>query len=300
MNRLLLSGALLLAAAGIPSAARADDANKPKGDLAKIQGKWTGEGGPGKAIKLTITFEGNDTKVQATLPDGDTMDLKGEVRVDDQAKPLKTLDWVNFKFPGGAAMPDRPGIYEFDGDDTLKVCSAGLDGVRPTKFNDAEGEQSPGTFVLKREPKPKDEAKCDAPVPAAAADEPKKDEPAPKGDLADLQGAWTGTVGPNKEIPITLTVKNKAVTFAITAPDGTEHELKGEVVIDDQAKPHKTVDWVKFNRPDGEGAPANLGIYTLKGDTFTVCNGGPGNERPTEFKAGEGGPPNLIVLTKKK
>ena len=33
---------------------------------------------------------------------------------------------------------------------------------------------------------------------------------------------------------------------------------------------------------------------------FKTCLGGAGNERPTEFKAGEGGSPLLLKFTRKK
>jgi hypothetical protein len=56
--------------------------------------------------------------------------------------------------------------------------------------------------------------------------------------------------------------------------------------------------WVKFVRPNGQEAPDNLGLDEFNGKTLQICNGGPGNERPTEFKAGEGGPPPLVVLTR--
>ena len=76
-------------------------------------------------------------------------------------------------------------------------------------------------------------------------------------------------------------------------------ESKGEIKIDEAAKPEKTLDWVNFTTKTGDKAPVNLGIYELNGDAITICNGGPGNERPTEFKAGEGGQPQLFVLNRK-
>jgi len=124
--------------------------------------------------------------------------------------------------------------------------------------------------------------------------------PAPNGDLAKLQGKWTAQVGPEKQVKITLTIKDQNVVLSFPTPEGDERELKGEIRIDEKAKPHKTIDWVKFVRPDGQDAQENHSIYELDGDSFKLCSGGPGNERPTEFKAGEGGPPNLIVLTREK
>jgi uncharacterized protein (TIGR03067 family) len=133
---------------------------------------------------------------------------------------------------------------------------------------------------------------------ASAAAAPADDKDA-KSDLDKLQGKWKAMVGPNKDIPFTLVVKDKTASVTITTPDGQERSFKGEVKLDEKKSP-KQIDWVKFTRPDGTEAEANLGIYELKGDEFKVCNGGPGNSRPTEFKAGEMGPPNLILFTRAK
>jgi uncharacterized protein (TIGR03067 family) len=71
------------------------------------------------------------------------------------------------------------------------------------------------------------------------------------------------------------------------------------VKIDEKAKP-KTWDWTKFSGPDGQEVPDNPAIYDIDGDSLKICSGGPGNARPTEFKAGEEGPPNLVTLTRLK
>lgn len=125
-------------------------------------------------------------------------------------------------------------------------------------------------------------------VPARADDEK------PDGDLGKLQGSWKALVGPEKNFPIVLEIKGKSVVVKVMNQEGREIELKGEFKIDEKASPHRTLDWVNFKRPDGEDAQPNLSIYKIEGETFTVCSGGPGNARPAEFKAGEGGPPNLI------
>ena len=89
----------------------------------------------------------------------------------------------------------------------------------------------------------------------------------------------------------------RSATF--TTPEGEKRTIKGELKIDDKARP-KTIDWVKFKAPDGEDLPDNLAIYELDGDTFKVCNGGPNNPRPTELKAGDEGPPNLMIFKRQK
>ncbi len=134
-------------------------------------------------------------------------------------------------------------------------------------------------------------------APSARADDK---ESTPKGDLARFQGTWTTKAGPEKNIPVVLTFKGNDVALKVSAPNGQDYETKGEIKIDEKAKPHKTIDWVKFTTPMGEAAPENLGLYEFTDEnTLKVCSGGPGNERPTEFKQGDGGPPQLIVLTKK-
>jgi uncharacterized protein (TIGR03067 family) len=66
------------------------------------------------------------------------------------------------------------------------------------------------------------------------------------------------------------------------AKNGQEYEITGEIKLDEDAKPYKTIDWVEFVRPNGQEALDNLGLYEYNGETLRICNGGPGNERPTE------------------
>ena len=121
----------------------------------------------------------------------------------------------------------------------------------------------------------------------------------PKGDLGKLQGKWTTKMkGPDgQEIPLLTIIEGKTASFKVTIPEGREIEFKGEITIDEQSKPHKTIDWVKFTTATGEAAPDNLGIYEIVDEnTIKVRNGGHGNERPSDFKESQNGPPRLFTL----
>jgi uncharacterized protein (TIGR03067 family) len=281
MKRLIFAAAVLAAATPAARPAAADDP-PVKGDLAKLQGTWSAKVGPEKNVLIVVTFKGSDVALKVSAPNGREYETTGAVKLDDQAKPHKTVDWVKFTNAMGEAVPENLGLYEFVDADTLRVCTGGPGNERPTEFKAGEGGP-PQLFTLKRDQEKADKG---------------KDKEEIKGDLARLQGEWTAKAGPEKNIPVTLTVKGRSVTLNFTTPQGEERTLKGEIVLNEAAKP-KAIDWVKFTRPDGEEVPPNLGIYTLEGDEFTVCSGGPNNERPTEFKAGEGGPPQLVVFTRK-
>lgn len=141
-------------------------------------------------------------------------------------------------------------------------------------------------------------AAASASLPTAAGADDKATKPG--GDLARFQGGWTAKAGPKKNVPVSITIKGNTVALKVSPPNGQEYESTGELQIDEKARPNKTIDWVKFTRPNGEPAPENLGIYEfVDRDTLRVCSGGPGNERPTEFQKGEDGPPSLIVFTRK-
>lgn len=273
----LLSGVLVLIAA---STCFADD-EAPKGDLGKLQGKWKGSIGPNKDIAITVEVKGKTVSATFKNDEDKEMTLKGEVKLDENAKP-KTADFVMFTGSDGNSLPDNLAIYEL-ADDEWKVCSGGGNNPRPTEFKDG-GDGGPHVMILKRE---KD-------APKAAADAGK-----PAGDLAKLQGKWKTLVGPNKDATVVVEFKDEAVTLNVTLADGRTFDLKGIVKLDEAAKP-KTLTWTKFKSPSGDDVEDNLAIYELKDDELKTCSGGPGNPRPSEFKQGEGGPPNLSLFTRVK
>jgi hypothetical protein len=51
---------------------------------------------------------------------------------------------------------------------------------------------------------------------------------------------------------------------------------------------------------DDQEFPEILAIYELSGDELRICNGGPNNDRPTEFKAGDGCLADCLTFKKKK
>jgi uncharacterized protein (TIGR03067 family) len=266
-----------LLATALGASASSTLADEPKGDLAKLQGSWTGKVGPAKDIPATFIIKESKFEFKLTRPGGEVT-LKGELKVDDKADP-KTYDFVNFKGPEGQEFPDNLGIYKLDGD-SWTTCSGGPGNDRPTKFEAGQG--GPPNLASWTRVKEKAEEK---PI---------------KGDLAKFQGVWLANVGPNDEVVITMTVKVNAYTARWESGDGTSIEVKGELRVNDKATPHKTIDYFNNQRSDGEDARDNLGIYEIDGDKIKVCVGGAGNERPTEFKRADDGSTHILVFTKKK
>jgi uncharacterized protein (TIGR03067 family) len=124
------------------------------------------------------------------------------------------------------------------------------------------------------------------------------DDPAEKaGDLAKMKGTWKTFAGPNKDVPITLKIDGNSAIATFSTPEGETVTIKGEIKVNDAATP-KTIDFINFKRPNDEDAGDNLGIYELKDNELRICNGGPGEERPKEFKDGDDGKPSIHILTR--
>ena len=150
-----LAASVFLAASSLVFAG--DPPAKLKGDIAKLQGKWTAKFGPDGSFELTILFKENTVTFSGETPDGQTFEVKGEAKLDEAAKPHKTIDYLNFTGPDGSPMPDILGIYNFDGDDKVKLCSGAPGQDRPTEFKTGEGPGNTITMVrkAKTEPEPK-------------------------------------------------------------------------------------------------------------------------------------------------
>ena len=139
MNKLLLSLALVLTAAGLGTG---DDADK---DLKKLTGTWeeVSHTADGKA-RTADELKGHTVVIDAAgkweaFKDGTSL-LKGTVKLDPAQKP-KSADWAI----EGSDMVAK-GIYEVDGD-TWKHCYSLTE--RPTEFASKEGSGA-HYVVLKR------------------------------------------------------------------------------------------------------------------------------------------------------
>jgi len=139
MNRIVLLAASLLM---VGFATSQDE--KPKGDLALLQGAWQVWLNPDESVFIevkgkTFAMSHQKAKVKTELSNG--------TLVFPEQAGAKALDWVEVKSSRGEAGPDNRCIYELHGD-TWILIGGGPD-KRPDQFYSgaADGNQ---TFVLKR------------------------------------------------------------------------------------------------------------------------------------------------------
>jgi len=257
--------ALVLLAAALPALADSKPDEK-KGDLAKFQGEWKTKL---REIDLKLTIKEKKVVASFTNDEGKELSLDGEIALDETATP-KRVDFLKFHGPNGNEMKDNLGIYTIEGE-KITICLGGAGNDRPTEFKNGDGG-TPTLVVLERT-----DAK-------------------PAGDLAKFQGKWKTKLG---ELEVDVEFADKKVVASFVDGDGNMRKLEGEIVVNDAASP-RTIDFVKFKGGDGNEMQDNLGIYRIDDDKITLCLGGPGNARPSEFKAGDGGEPTLLTLEKAK
>jgi uncharacterized protein (TIGR03067 family) len=118
-------------------------------------------------------------------------------------------------------------------------------------------------------------------------------------DLARLQGRWTARAGARREVRVGLEIKGQKATATVKTPHGVRLVFTGEVKLDATTSPRR-VDWIKFTGADQQDFPPLLGIYTVAGDRFTVCNGGLNGSRPNEFKPGDGILAEVVVFERER
>ena len=272
----ILLAALAIGLAATATATRShaqDDAKKPEGDMAKLQGKWEGKlHREGNELPIVLEIDGDDVFATMTGPDGDEIEFEGGLKLDESKAP-KTLDFVDFTGPSGDAIPDILGIYKFEAE-TLTIDSGGPGGDRPSKFESDPDHQ----FVLKKLDTEKAEKK-------PKGDDP--DKPAMlEGDLGKLQGGWEGEfqAGGNA-IPMVMEIDGSDVVIKITSPDGDEVEFEGDLKLDESKNP-KTLDFFDFVSPNGDSVGESKALYMLDGDTLTIDSGGPDGPRPSKIDAG--------------
>lgn len=148
--RRFLAALVVVATAASPSLGLAQD--KPlEGDLKKLQGKWSAKAaGPDASTTVTLILEQGKITFLVPAPTGEEMTIAGTYAIDEKAEP-KAITWTGMKVKE-RDLPDVPGIYAFDGDDTLKIAG-GNGKERPKAFvekgKESEG-QRPNTMVFTR------------------------------------------------------------------------------------------------------------------------------------------------------
>jgi hypothetical protein len=122
------------------------------GDLARLQGTWTGMTGTNQAFQTVETYKGTTGRTDNTTSDGREIGLIYRFEIDEHATPHKRIRFFDIaRYGGGGGGPNEVyGIYKFIDDNTIMYCN-GFEGKYPEAF-----ENSATTLVctLKRASSP--------------------------------------------------------------------------------------------------------------------------------------------------
>jgi uncharacterized protein (TIGR03067 family) len=138
----ILRNTLLIGLAAVAvAAARAEDNQAVKDELAKLQGEWSMLSGSADGQAMPAEMLSSAKRVckgdQLTVIIGGQTVMVAKITVDPAKKP-KTIDYE--VIDGLTKGKKLLGIYELEGD-TLKSCFAAPDGERPKDFTGKEGER---------------------------------------------------------------------------------------------------------------------------------------------------------------
>ena len=106
--------------------ARADDP-KIEGDLKLLQGEWISK--DEAKNESTWVFKGDKLHLKAH-PD---REYKITIKIDEKAKPEKTMDFAVADDSPNSKNYKAKGIYKLDGEKKVSICF-GVDDKRPTEY----------------------------------------------------------------------------------------------------------------------------------------------------------------------
>ena len=115
----------VLALLALAPLARSADEPKVEGDLKALQGDWISKDEQGES---TWTFKGD--KLHLKTPDRE-YDIT--IKIDEKAKPEKTMDFAVAEDSPNAKGFKSPGIYKIDGK-KASICFAAEGTTPPEKF----------------------------------------------------------------------------------------------------------------------------------------------------------------------